>query len=62
MLSQGLVTHLTPLIFPASHFEAGYFEDIHEAPVCIQNTKMNDSTLFGQNTAVLHTICEVPFI
>ena len=28
----------------------------------VQNTKMNYSTLFGQNTAVLHTICEVPFI
>ena len=28
----------------------------------VQNTKMNDYTLFGQNTAVLHTICEVPFI
>ena len=28
----------------------------------VQNTKMNDYTLLGQNTPVLHTICEVPFI
>ena len=46
VLSQGLVPHLTPLIFPASYY--GYFEVIHEAPVCIQNTTLNEIIVIYQ--------------